>query len=73
MLAFTHRVKKLVALYEGSVDAHSEGVGRGSKFMISLPTLRHAPAPLEAHDQEPLPIKSRSMPDGPYRQTGTRR
>jgi signal transduction histidine kinase/CheY-like chemotaxis protein len=37
-------VKSLVTLHGGSVEAHSEGPGRGSEFVIHLPALAHAPA-----------------------------
>jgi signal transduction histidine kinase len=33
-------VKKLVELHGGAVEAHSEGLGRGSTFVIRLPLLR---------------------------------
>ncbi|MFP5393839.1 MAG: ATP-binding protein [Gammaproteobacteria bacterium] len=33
-------VKKIVELHEGTVAAHSEGRGRGSRFTISLPRLK---------------------------------
>jgi CheY-like chemotaxis protein len=37
-------VRSLVQLHGGSVEAHSEGVGRGSEFVVHLPALdRHEP------------------------------
>jgi PAS domain S-box-containing protein len=40
-------VRKLVELHDGTVEAHSEGIGKGSEFVIRLPALREAPhAPL---------------------------
>ena len=38
-------VKSLVALHQGTVEAHSEGVGKGSEFVVVLPA---ATASLEA-------------------------
>ena len=37
-------VKSLVQLHGGSVRAHSEGRGRGSRFVIELPTCQSAPS-----------------------------
>jgi two-component system CheB/CheR fusion protein len=43
-------VKNLVELHGGSVEAHSDGPGQGSEFVVRLPVLVGArpPAPLEA-------------------------
>jgi CheY-like chemotaxis protein len=38
-------VKSLVALHGGTVHAHSEGLGQGSEFSISLPCVAHTEAP----------------------------
>lgn len=40
-------VQKIIALHGGTVTAHSEGVGRGSEFVIRLPSdsAKKAPAP----------------------------
>jgi len=40
-------VQRLVALHGGSVEAHSEGLGHGSEFVVRLPVLpgRTAPSP----------------------------
>lgn len=38
-------VKRLVALHGGYVEAHSEGLGRGSTFTVHLPTLAVAVEP----------------------------
>ncbi|MEQ8787115.1 MAG: chemotaxis protein CheB [Pirellulaceae bacterium] len=35
-------VRSLVALHGGEVSAHSEGVGRGSEFVVSLPITRRS-------------------------------
>jgi PAS domain S-box-containing protein len=37
-------VKRLVTLHGGTVSAHSEGPGRGSEFVIALPTLQPSSA-----------------------------
>jgi CheY-like chemotaxis protein len=37
-------VKSLVALHGGTVHAHSDGLGRGSEFSVSLPCVARAPA-----------------------------
>jgi CheY-like chemotaxis protein len=36
-------VSRLVKLHGGSVEAHSEGLGHGSEFVVHLPILRQAP------------------------------
>lgn len=38
-------VSRLVKLHGGSVEAHSEGLGHGSEFVVHLPILRRAPPP----------------------------
>ena len=37
-------VKSLVELHGGSVQAHSEGINRGSVFIVRLPLMAQAPA-----------------------------
>jgi len=51
--------RRLVELHGGSVDAHSEGPGRGSDFVIRLPMVPAAPA------AQPRPV--RSVPAGACR------
>jgi CheY-like chemotaxis protein len=38
-------VKSLVEMHGGGVEAHSEGPGKGSEFVVRLPTLASEPAP----------------------------
>jgi len=38
-------VSRLVKLHGGSVEAHSEGLGQGSEFVVHLPILRRPPPP----------------------------
>ncbi len=38
-------VNRLVKLHGGSVEAHSEGLGHGSEFVVRLPILKEAPTP----------------------------
>jgi len=42
-------VKRLVGLHGGVVEAHSEGLGKGSEFIVRLPALE-----LPAHEAAPL-------------------
>ncbi|HYO14338.1 MAG TPA: ATP-binding protein [Thermoanaerobaculia bacterium] len=41
-------VKSLTELHGGRVEAHSEGPGRGSRFVVRLPLATELPAPFEA-------------------------
>jgi PAS domain S-box-containing protein len=52
-------VKHIVELHQGSVDVHSEGYGRGARFVVRLPQL--APAQAEA------PIEWPSRSTGSFR------
>ena len=40
-------VKNLVELHGGTIEAHSDGPGRGSEFLVRLPVLAHASAPVK--------------------------
>ena len=46
-------VKGLVQLHGGSVSAHSEGPGRGSRFTVRLPTARESAEAEEPSDTTP--------------------
>lgn len=52
--------KGLVELHGGSVEAHSEGIGRGTQFVVRLPlaTPRRAPAAGDAHSHTHAAPKS---------------
>lgn len=47
-------VRGLVELHGGTVSAHSEGIGKGSEFVVTLPSTNAPPAvagiPVEAHN-----------------------
>jgi signal transduction histidine kinase/ActR/RegA family two-component response regulator len=52
-------VRSLVQLHGGSVSAHSEGIGRGSEFVVRLPLATGAEATTAA--PEPLPAETPPM------------
>jgi signal transduction histidine kinase/DNA-binding response OmpR family regulator len=54
-------VKDLVKRHGGSVAAHSEGLGRGSEFVVRLPS---APAGTEQAAHAPAPREEAMQPDG---------
>jgi PAS domain S-box-containing protein len=45
-------VRRLVEMHDGRIEAHSEGVGRGSEFIVRLPVVVEAPLPptVERHE-----------------------
>ncbi|MDP3877338.1 MAG: transporter substrate-binding domain-containing protein [Methylobacter sp.] len=51
-------VKSLVAMHGGEVWAQSEGLGKGSEFVIRLPCLRSSPAVPVPHSAEPKSAES---------------
>src|SRR4029453_15831551 len=56
-------VKTLVEMHGGTVEAHSDGPGRGSEFLVRLPLLLGAPAspPVEAQHLEAAPVVRRRV------------
>jgi signal transduction histidine kinase/ActR/RegA family two-component response regulator len=54
-------VRHLVKLHRGAVEAHSEGVGKGSEFVVRLPMLPESRAPNPAVRADPAGGKSRVM------------
>lgn len=55
-------VKNLVALHGGTVTAHSDGPGRGSEFILSLPLAAHThPTPLAQNPAIPTPPRNRVL------------
>lgn len=45
--------KKLVELHGGAIEAHSEGLGRGSEFVVRLPALDEPATAAEPHSAAP--------------------
>lgn len=56
-------VKRLIKLHEGTIEAHSAGLGKGSEFVVRLPILREPPpAPkLPAHSADSVDKISRRI------------
>ena len=54
-------VRHLVNLHGGVVEAHSEGAGKGSEFVVRLPVLPEAAAPSPAFNPEPAGRTGRVM------------
>ena len=56
-------VKALVELHGGLVDAHSDGLGRGSEFVVRLPTATVASAPVSTPTirEVPVPVRGRRI------------
>jgi two-component system, sensor histidine kinase len=48
-------VRQLVGLHGGTIEAHSEGVGRGSLFVVRLPVARVQALPRETPPEQPMP------------------
>jgi CheY-like chemotaxis protein len=45
--------RSIVALHGGSVEAHSDGPGRGSEFVVRMPIVQSAPLPASAQLRNP--------------------
>ena len=54
-------VKTLVETQGGTVEAHSEGPGLGSAFVIRMPTVAETPRPLPPNRTQPLPAIRRRI------------
>lgn len=54
-------VQKLVELHDGTVEAHSEGVGKGSEFVVTLPVLSEHPQ-VPAGDSKSQPPRQAEKP-----------
>ena len=50
-------VRRLVEMHGGSVEAHSEGLGRGSEFVVSLPTASAAVSAVEPPSGQAAPLQ----------------
>jgi signal transduction histidine kinase len=50
--------KSLVEMHGGTISAHSEGLGRGSEFVVRLPQAQAQAQPLTP----PLPVQSATLP-----------
>jgi PAS domain S-box-containing protein len=48
-------VKRLVEMHGGEVQARSEGINKGSEFIVTLPTLREAPPPVDVNEDSAEP------------------
>jgi CheY-like chemotaxis protein len=58
-------VRKLVDMHGGTVTAHSEGPGKGSEFVVRLPTL--TPEQQREFLQKPPEVPQRVAPSAPHR------
>ena len=54
--------KGLVELHRGTIEARSEGPGRGSEFVVRLPLAAETPAP-----GAPVVLEAKATPPTPYR------
>src|SRR5207249_10050307 len=54
-------VRRLVAMHGGTVEAHSDGPGHGSEFLVRLP-LREKPPSVSVREQTPSALPRRPQP-----------
>jgi PAS domain S-box-containing protein len=56
-------VKNLVEMHDGTVEVHSEGIGQGSEFVVHLPIVETAPAPMlpDPTEFESIPVTARRI------------
>ena len=55
-------VRRLVEMHDGTVEAHSQGPGQGSEFVVSLPTARVRAQPAARTADEPRkPVRGRRI------------
>lgn len=48
-------VRDLVQMHAGTVEAHSEGLGKGSTFTVKLPVMAEAPPAVSSNGKAPAP------------------
>jgi CheY-like chemotaxis protein len=51
-------VKRLVEMHDGRIEARSEGLGKGSEFVVSLPVVVEASEPQSGDHEEPPAVRS---------------
>jgi len=57
-------VRRLVEMHGGSVTAHSDGVGKGSEFVIRLPVQVETEVPVDGASVEHRPVSAARLPTG---------
>ena len=53
--------RSVLRAHDGSIEAHSEGKGKGSEFIVSLPVSPHEPEFEETHSDPPIATPSRRV------------
>jgi PAS domain S-box-containing protein len=54
-------VKRLAQMHHGQVEGHSEGLGKGSEFIVRLPLIAGAGDPMPVEDKDTRPIDRRRV------------